>query len=143
MTSTLTRHSWVWVAGPERFTDHTGRELSAVSPGTQIRGRHWWGCDPGTRSGDRALLCTLRPGSALAYVVEVLSDARAPRPWEATDTGCTAVCDYVVVDRLVGPELAARPELERWRAMDQVRRGGAFPLSERAWASLVEDRTGS
>ena len=143
MTSTLTRHSWIWVAGPERFLDHTGRELSSVSPGIQVRGRHWWGCDRTTRSGDRALLCTLRPGAHLAYVVEILSDARAPRPWEATDAGCTSVCDYVVVDRLVGPELAARPEFERWRAMPHVRRGGAFPLSHRAWESLVEDRAGA
>ena len=142
MTSTLTRHSWLWIAGPERFCDHAGRERPDVAPGLQVRGRHWWGCDRATRAGDRALLATLRADSQVAYVVEVLSDARAPRPWEAVDAGCIAVCDYVVVDRIVGPELGEHPEFVRWRTMSQVRRGGAFPVSHRVWVALVDQHPG-
>ena len=136
MTSTITQNSWLWVTGPDRLTDHTGHELPAVTPGAQVRGRNWWGCDRGTRAGDRALLCTMWGPSSVAYLVDVLSDARTPRPWEGTDPRWPSVCDYLVVERFEVAALTDQPEFRRWRAMPQVRYGGAFPISDAAWWAL-------
>ena len=139
MMTTATMH-WLWVAPADRLVDPTGREAAAVAPGGQVRGRHWWPCDRSTRAGDRALLCAMAPDVAVAYRVEVLSDAREPRPWEAVAGARPglSVCDYVVRERVAAPVDDA--EFARWRGLPQVRRGGPFPLSEAAWTALCEPR---
>ena len=133
MPATLTRSHWLWIADTARCLDRTGRELPDVAPGMQVRGRHWWSCDRRTRAGDEAILVVGDPASTLAYLVEVVSDAREPRPWEAG--GATPhVCDYRVLARLgAGPAGSDDADLDR---RVRVTRAGSYTIPGAAWAAL-------
>lgn len=137
MPITLTRSHWLWIADAARCLDRTGRELPDVAPGMQVRGRHWWACDRRTRAGDEAILVVGDPASTLAYLVEVVSDAREPRPWEA-GPATPHVCDYRVVARLSTASASASApdaDLDRWV---RVTRAGSYVIPEATWAALRE-----
>ena len=101
-TASTAPTTWWWAAEPGHCWGPDGRDLAAVAPGAQVRGRHWWPCDRTTRAGDRAVIVVTRGGTTVTYVADVLSDAREPRPWELSARLTLYVCDYAVHARVDG-----------------------------------------